>query len=130
MEQLLKLLYADMNRGIYSLDTVLGQCMYFGMSFSRIGTHFRGRMAPIFVRVICRGLEEGVNAATKPFQVEMDSYALINRIANRKESVGYKEESESVSPPESLLDSHPLANYCNAIFNPLNELRLCAPLAF
>lgn len=129
VEQFLKTLDADLNRGISSLDTVLGQCMYFGMSFSRIGADFRGQMAPIFVRVICRRLEEGVKAATKSFQVEMDSYTLMNRIANRKESGGYKEESESVSPPESLLDFHPLANYCNAILNLLNELRLCAPLA-
>lgn len=131
VEQFLKTLETDLNRGISSLDTVLGQCMYFGMSFSRIGADFRGQMVPIFLKFIAKQVEEGVKAASKGFHVEMENYTLINKIVSRQDAMDRnKEESpESVSPPESLLDFRPLANYCNAILNLLNELRLCAPMA-
>lgn len=123
VEQFLKTLETDLNQGISSLDTVLGQCMYFGMSFSRIGADFRGQMAPIFLRVISRRVEEGVKAATKEFQLEMENYTLSNKVSSRKD------DADSLSPPESIMDFRPLANYCNAILNVLNELRLCAPVA-
>lgn len=129
VEQFLKTLDTDLNRGISSLDTVLGQCMYFGMSFSRIGADFRSQMAPIFLRVISKRVEEGVKAATKDFQLEMENYTLINRVSSRKEAIGYSDDTDSVSPPESMMDFRPLANYCNSILNLLNDLRLCAPMA-
>lgn len=129
VEQFLKTLDTDLNRGIASLDTVLGQCMYFGMSFSRIGADFRSQMAPIFLRVISKRVEEGVKVATKEFQLEMENYTLINRISSRKDAIGYIDDTDSVSPPESMMDFRPLANYCNSILNLLNDLRLCAPMA-
>lgn len=131
VEQFIKTLETDLNRGITALDTILGQCMYFGMSFSRIGADFRGQMAPIFLKVISKQVEDGIKAASKQFQLEMENYTLINKISVRQSSAGsdLKEDAENVSPPDSLLDFRPLANYCNAILNLLNELRLCAPLA-
>lgn len=132
VEQFLKTLETDLSRGISSLETVLGQCMYFGMSFSRIGADFRAQMAPIFVRHIAKHVEEHVKVATKEFQLEMENYTLINKISVRKDATttaGYLEDPDNISPPESLMDYRPLANYCNAILNLLNEVRLCAPLA-
>lgn len=136
VEQFIKTLEMDLNRGISALDTILGQCMYFGMSFSRIGADFRGQMAPIFLKVIAKQVEDGIRAASKQFQLEMENYTLINKISSRQgaaapgPAVGdNREDGDNVSPPESLLDFRPLANYCNSILNLLNELRLCAPLA-
>lgn len=133
VEQFLKTLDTDLSRGVSALDTVLGQCMYFGMSFSRIGVDFRGQMLPVFLRHINRQLDEGVKAATKEFQLDMEDYTMINRLSSRithpRDGEKNADAKDVSAPPESLLDFRPLANYCNNILNLLNELRVCAPMA-
>ncbi|XP_005184797.1 conserved oligomeric Golgi complex subunit 8 [Musca domestica] len=131
----LKTLEMDLQRGITSFDTVLGQCMYFGLSFSRVGADFRALMAPIFVRVIKDKFLGAISSVNDQFERELEKYTLINKITvhtSRQQSSTAKSDTndiESYSPPETLLDFHPLAALCNGYLNALNDLRLCAPTA-
>lgn len=66
-----------MNRGVgSSLDSIIGQCMYFGLSFSRVGADFRGLLAPIFIRTISQNFEHAVRKASKKFEQDMENFTL------------------------------------------------------
>ncbi|ALC39317.1 CG6488 [Drosophila busckii] len=123
-------LETDLERGVNSIETVLGQCMYFGLSFSRVGADFRALMAPIFVRVIRNKFSASIGQVNAQFEQELDKFTLINKVTlhTRKPLVN-ESEVESYAPPETLLDFYPLAALCNGYLNAMNELRLCAPLA-
>ncbi|XP_053679133.1 conserved oligomeric Golgi complex subunit 8 [Anopheles nili] len=121
---------------VSSYDTILGQCMYFGLSFSRVGIDFRALVAPVFVNAIGNRFRIAVSRATVQFEQDIERYTLINkalsmirrqRIEDRTGRPG--DESGSIQPPETLLDFEPLALYCNELLTICNELRLCAPIA-
>ncbi|XP_023160668.2 conserved oligomeric Golgi complex subunit 8 [Drosophila hydei] len=126
----------DLERGVSSIETVLGQCMYFGLSFSRVGADFRALIAPIFVRVVRNKFESSIMQVNENFEKELDKFTLINKVSlhTRKQLdtaalSGSERDLESYAPPETLLDFYPLAVLCNGYLNALNELRLCAPFA-
>lgn len=123
----LETLEMDLLKGVNSLDTVLGQCMYFGLSFSRVGADFRALMAPIYIRIIKQNFANSIQTVNQNFDRDLERYTLINKVAsgihNRRIDV------DEMNPPETLLDFHPLAVLCNGYLNVLNELRLCAPIA-
>lgn len=126
----LQTLERDLQLGVGSVETVLGQCMYFGLSFSRVGADFRALMAPIFVGVIRRRFENSVEQVDEQFERELERFTLINKVALHSHARKQVDpEQESYAPPEALLDFYPLAALCNGYLSALNELRLCAPLA-
>lgn len=139
IDDFLHTLESDLERGISSFDTVLGQCMYFGLSFSRVGADFRGLMVPIFLRVIRRNFGNAISAVNQSFAQELERYTLINKVTlhtrvhkvdtSTNPTTTTAQEQESYAPPETLLDFRPLASLCNGYLNALNELRLCAPIA-
>lgn len=51
--------------GVTSIDSILGQCTYFGLSFGRVGADFTTRMSDIFVQVISKKLQKNITRATK-----------------------------------------------------------------
>lgn len=65
--------------GVTSIDSILGQCTYFGLSFGRVGVDFTGRMSDIFVRVIGEKLEQNVRRTTRKFEKDMETFTLINK---------------------------------------------------
>ena len=133
VEDFLKTLEADLissNCNLMDIGSVLGQCMYFGVSFSRIGVDFRAQCAPIFIKAISRYLNTSVIKATKQFENDMETFTLINKdivpfkrhFKTNEDSMGSHDEKD-YAPPESLLDFEPLALYCNALINIFNELK-------
>lgn len=115
---------------INSYDTILGQCMYFGLSFSRVGVDFRSLIAPVFIRVISLNFQTSIVKITCQFEQEIERYTLINKVSTGIKRAKASDRAENSNhPPESLLDFTPLAIYCNEVLTVFNELRLCAPIA-
>ncbi|XP_003488140.1 conserved oligomeric Golgi complex subunit 8 [Bombus impatiens] len=113
--------------GVTSIDSILGQCTYFGLSFGRVGADFTGRMSDIFVRVIGEKFESSIRKTTKKFESDMESFTLINKI--QKTTIKITTTIKSENPPEQLVEFYPLAEYCNGLISAFNEIRLCPPVA-
>jgi len=130
ISQFLATLEHDLHGGAGGrLDSILGQCMYFGLSFSRVGADFRGLLAPIFERAardyFCTALRE----ANKRFEENMQSYNLLGLTTTGSLPFGTSHtQSGQLYPPTSLIDFYPLAAYCNHVLAAFNDLRLCSPL--
>ncbi|XP_042776686.1 conserved oligomeric Golgi complex subunit 8 isoform X2 [Panthera leo] len=134
VSQFLQVLETDLNRGIGGrLDSLLGQCMYFGLSFSRVGADFRGQLAPVFQQVAISTFQKAIQEAVEKFQDEMNSYTLISAPAilgssNLPAAVPVTQPG-TLQPPMVLLDFPPLACFLNSILVAFNDLRLCCPVA-
>ncbi|XP_066570213.1 conserved oligomeric Golgi complex subunit 8 [Amia ocellicauda] len=133
VSEFLETLDRDLHRGVGGrLDSLLGQCMYFGLSFSRVGADFRGQLAPMFQRVaietFCRAVEEAV----AKLQEDMNLYTLISMPTMMGSSIPPVMPSTqpgTLQPPMTLLDFPPLACFLNNILAAFNDLRLCCPVA-
>lgn len=130
--EFLETLERDLQRGVGGrLDSLLGQCMYFGLSFSRVGADFRGQLAPMFQRVAADTFRGAVREAVDKFQEDMNLYTLIalpsvlgGTIPTATPSI----QPGTLQPPMSLLDFQPLACFLNNILTAFNDLRLCCPV--
>ncbi|XP_029663097.1 conserved oligomeric Golgi complex subunit 8 isoform X2 [Formica exsecta] len=65
--------------GVTSIDSILGQCTYFGLSFGRVGVDFTGRISDIFVRIIGEKFEQDIRRTTRKFEKDMETFTLINK---------------------------------------------------
>lgn len=130
--EFLETLERDLQRGVGSrLDSLLGQCMYFGLSFSRVGADFRGQLAPMFQRVAADTFHGAVQEAVEKFQEDMNLYTLIalpSVLAGTIPVVAPTPQPGTLQPPMSLLDFQPLACFLNNILMAFNDLRLCCPI--
>ncbi|NXS77155.1 COG8 protein, partial [Pandion haliaetus] len=133
VSEFLRTLERDLRRGVGGrLDSLLGQCMYFGLSFSRVGADFRGQLAPLFQRVAAAAFGKAVEEAVEKFREEMNSYTLISAPAVLGGSAGVPVpavQPGTLQPPMVLLDFPPLACFLNGLLVAFNDLRLCCPVA-
>uniref|UniRef100_A0A8D2NPJ2 Conserved oligomeric Golgi complex subunit 8 n=1 Tax=Zosterops lateralis melanops TaxID=1220523 RepID=A0A8D2NPJ2_ZOSLA len=133
VSEFLRTLRRDLERGVGGrLDSLLGQCMYFGLSFSRVGVDFRGQLAPLFQRVAADSFSKAVEEAVEKFREEMNSYTLISAPAMLGGSAGVPvptAQPGTLQPPMVLLDFPPLACFLNGLLVAFNDLRLCCPIA-
>ncbi|KAG8562938.1 hypothetical protein GDO81_015871 [Engystomops pustulosus] len=134
VSEFLQVLESDLQKGVGSrLDSLLGQCMYFGLSFSRVGADFRGQLAPIFQRVAAENFSKAAKEAVEKFQEEMNMYTLISTTAVLSSNIppvpAPPAQPGTLQPPMVLLDFPPLACFLNNILVAFNDLRLCCPVA-
>eukprot|EP00088_Acartia_fossae_P002220 TRINITY_DN10883_c0_g1_i1.p1 TRINITY_DN10883_c0_g1~~TRINITY_DN10883_c0_g1_i1.p1 ORF type:complete len:655 (+),score=138.28 TRINITY_DN10883_c0_g1_i1:26-1990(+) len=129
IEEFLKILETDLHQTTGSIETLLGQAMYFGLSFSRVGFDFRPILVPVFERIIMKQLNKQLNIEVNAKGLS-DSFLAVNltKIASLKHSFSINQDDVS-QPPMLLLDYPPLALVCNQILSALNNLRLCAPVS-
>ncbi|XP_015112183.1 conserved oligomeric Golgi complex subunit 8 [Diachasma alloeum] len=113
--------------GVSSVDSILGQCTYFGLSFGRVGADFTSRMSDIFVRVIGGRFQKNVYRTTRRFEKDVETFTLINKM--HRVDIKVETPGKSENPPEELVDFYPLAEYCNGLIATFNELRVCPPVA-
>uniref|UniRef100_A0A8C9Y2N3 Conserved oligomeric Golgi complex subunit 8 n=1 Tax=Sander lucioperca TaxID=283035 RepID=A0A8C9Y2N3_SANLU len=123
----------DLQRGVGGrLDSLLGQCMYFGLSFSRVGADFRGQLAPMFQRVAAETFGRAVREAADSFQEDMNVYTLIALPSVLGGSIPHTAapgaQPGALQPPMALLDFQPLACFLNNVLTAFNDLRLCCPV--
>ncbi|TWW67554.1 conserved oligomeric Golgi complex subunit 8 [Takifugu flavidus] len=130
--EFLETLETDLERGVGGrLDSLLGQCMYFGLSFSRVGADFRGQLAPMFQRVAAQTFSRAVQEAADKFQEDMNMYTLITLpsvLGGTVPPAAPTSQPGTLQPPMSLLDFQPLACFLNNILTAFNDLRLCCPV--
>ncbi|XP_051235639.1 conserved oligomeric Golgi complex subunit 8 [Dicentrarchus labrax] len=130
--EFLETLERDLQRGVGGrLDSLLGQCMYFGLSFSRVGADFRGQLAPMFQQVAVEAFRRAVQEALDKFQEDMNMYTLISLpsvLGGTIPPVAPSPQPGTLQPPMSLLDFQPLACFLNNILTAFNDLRLCCPV--
>ncbi|XP_071957455.1 conserved oligomeric Golgi complex subunit 8-like [Antedon mediterranea] len=129
----LQMLEIDLNIGVGNrLDSLLGQCMYFGLSFSRVGADFRGLLSPLFQQAALKTFYHTTQEATERFSDVMQSYTLIaspSLISSTSFSSVSLQGDKNMTPPATLLEYTPLAVYTNNILTAFNDLRPCAPIA-
>lgn len=130
--EFLETLERDLQRGVGGrLDSLLGQCMYFGLSFSRVGADFRGQLAPMFQRAAAETFHKALQESVEKCQEDMNMYTLISlpsMLGGTIPPVVPSIQPGTLQPPMTLLDFQPLACFLNNILTAFNDLRLCCPI--
>ncbi|XP_077376598.1 conserved oligomeric Golgi complex subunit 8 [Festucalex cinctus] len=132
--ELLSLLERDLRVGACGrLDSLSSQCMYLGLSFSRVGVDFRGQMAAALARAAADAFGKAAHQAAALFQRDMSAYVPVAAPSVPGPATAAAQTAEppagTLSPPAVLLDFPPLGRFLNRILSAFNELRLCCPLA-
>jgi len=96
--QLVATVEEDLSRGpVNSLDSVLRQCMYLGLSLSRVGADCRGLLAPIFAKTVQNSLEVALRRASRQFEQDMETFTLPKSSSNITRNFSSSQESNEVS---------------------------------
>ena len=107
-----------------SLDSLLGQVMYFGQSLARVGFDLRPQFVPLFTSVILQKCEVHLKHGMENFETSLNDFSLPTTVPDcRGGNSGWNLEA-----PPSLFVHYPLAEVSNAIAITANELRHCAPI--
>lgn len=114
---------------VSSVDTILGQCMYFGLSFSKVGYDFRQLLAPIFLKTIEQQFTNALQSATSGFDVNIEKFTLINKSHTKMPTSWRTKSQDPLQPPDNLMEFYPLADYTNKLLTAFNNLRLCPALS-
>ena len=127
VQQFVKTVLEDLGSGVTSFESILGQAMYFGLSFGRVGFDFRPLLAPLFS-----------DAIERQFLSKLEPELTLKAVSDCLSSLSLSSlptcppvvaSSSGVSPPLALLDFPPLAILTNAVLAALNEVRLVCPLS-
>ena len=118
-----------------SLESVFGQCMYFGLSFGRIGSDFRSLLVPLFCQVVYDRFDHSANKSEAQFAETMANFSLTRTSGSFGSSASYSyiqtpqsSSADQVQPPYALMKFSPVAELCNGLIAAFNELRMCAPV--
>jgi len=112
--------------GVTSTESLLGQAMYFGLSFSRVGFDFRPLLAPLFLSAVEKQFLTALNPSSclSSLSTQLSSLTL-----SRLTAPSPLPNADPSTPPLGLLEFPPLGHLTNTILGALNELRQCAPLS-
>ncbi|XP_002123181.2 conserved oligomeric Golgi complex subunit 8 [Ciona intestinalis] len=110
------------------LDSLLGQCMYFGQSFSRVGADFRNLLIKKFHKVYLKIFTEGIEVSTRHFHTNMMSYSFTATTRFDKPIERATSVDKSEAPPVQLLEYPPLAEYVNGVLSLFNNFRVGCPV--
>lgn len=134
--QFVHTLEADLAKGVGGhMDSIINQCMYFGLSFSRIGADFRPILVPILYHSVLGSFKKTVEIGKSEFSSSMKKFSLLSMpgatITTQTPSLTKLPlaTSSAQTPPLSLLEFPPLGILANAMVVGFNELRLVVPLS-
>jgi len=124
-------LQEDLNQGVGGrLDSIYAQCMYFGLSFSRIGADFRGLVIPLFHKYAWNQFDTTINKTTHRFEDDIHTFNLTSKTLSRKSSNTNKiSQLDASTPPHVLLEFQPIALYLNGVLSAFNNLRQYASMS-
>uniref|UniRef100_UPI00358EE0E7 conserved oligomeric Golgi complex subunit 8 n=1 Tax=Myxine glutinosa TaxID=7769 RepID=UPI00358EE0E7 len=125
------------NSGGARPDSLLEQCMYFGLSLGRIGGDFRALLAPMFQRLAYEAFDKAAAWALESFIDDMHGFTLLaiptglGHMGDAQPDVGETKTMPTITlqPPLKLIDFPPLACFVNGLLTAFNDLRLCCPIA-
>eukprot|EP00794_Sanderia_malayensis_P011097 gene11097-12266_t len=127
-------LEVDLRKGVGSrLDAVISQCMYFGLSFGRVGSDFRSLLIPVFNKHVTSTFVHKLHFSTKCFEDSLATFSLSHGIKSFQKYSNSSQQNvvsdTSLAPPHQLLDFPPLAVCTNSILLCFNEFRSFASFA-
>jgi hypothetical protein len=129
LSEFLKALQSDLKHCQSSqyqrLESLLGQVMYFGASFSRYGFDFRPLFVQFFSQTALTNFQSSLQEANLVFQQLLQSYTFDQYVQLPPADAPIN----PFAPPMVLVSYTPLAVYCNALITAFNDLRLCCPLS-
>jgi hypothetical protein len=115
-----------------SLDSLLGQVMYFGQSLGRVGFDFRPQFVPLFTTVVTKKCDRHLKEGLIHFETSLKTFSLptsdMGGSGGPLIDAGGSVQN-NLEAPASLMTHYPIAEISNSVAMTLNELRYCAPVS-